>query len=401
MYKRPHRLTYILGFSVIILIVFGSFELLAYAAYKMVVLPRAPFLVYLPPETGQRPTYEKYQTGRDPVVGWPLLENRYRSRPTPAISDSGEDCVSVYGDSFAYASEVTDSNAWTNVISETLGCRVANYGVPGYGTDQAYLRFSMNAKDLSPVTILGIFPHNIMRNVNQYRWFITGGDPLGFKPRFILSGDELVLVPPPTVNFDELPSFYDQPGKYLEHESFLPNTYYGQTHLSFPYSIALARLSLKERTINWVRDRPSWGAFAQPLHRTQSMEITSAIVSKFNDDCIGRDKKCLAVIIPSASSYDWFQKRHALVTQSLLGDILAKGIEAIDVTEALAGRLVDDSFCTILSRPTECCCHFNARGNNLFAQVVLEHLVELAWVAMPQTPVHRADSHQVEDRVER
>ena len=33
------------------------------------------------------------------------------------------------------------ADGWVEQLSRKLGCRVANYGVSGYGTDQAYVRF--------------------------------------------------------------------------------------------------------------------------------------------------------------------------------------------------------------------------------------------------------------------
>ena len=38
----------------------------------------------------------------------------------------------------------TDKEAWSNQLSRLVGCRVANYGVSGYGSDQATIRFEQN-----------------------------------------------------------------------------------------------------------------------------------------------------------------------------------------------------------------------------------------------------------------
>jgi hypothetical protein len=48
---------------------------------------------------------------------------------------------------------------------------VSDYGVSGYGADQAYLRFR-RVPDEAPVVILGIFGEGVIRNVNQYRGFL-------------------------------------------------------------------------------------------------------------------------------------------------------------------------------------------------------------------------------------
>jgi hypothetical protein len=56
----------------------------------------------------------------------------------------------VYGD------EVSNEQAWLNVLSDLPGCRVSNYGVIGYGPDQAYLRFISNEHDKAELIVLGI-----------------------------------------------------------------------------------------------------------------------------------------------------------------------------------------------------------------------------------------------------
>jgi hypothetical protein len=74
-------------------------------------------------------------------------------------------------------------------LAARLNCRVGNFGVGGYGTDQALLRFMHNPSDPSSVAVLGIFADNIQRNVNRVRYFLVGGDPLLIKPRFVLDDD--------------------------------------------------------------------------------------------------------------------------------------------------------------------------------------------------------------------
>ncbi len=86
--------------------------------------------------------------------------DRYDSsgaRPSPAFPVVGNECLSLYGDSFVYANEVDDASAWGNVLTELVRCRVGNFGVGGYGIDQAYLRFSRNTGDGASLTMLGIY----------------------------------------------------------------------------------------------------------------------------------------------------------------------------------------------------------------------------------------------------
>lgn len=313
-------------------------------------------------------------------MGWPALDDRNISRFTPSFPTPCNDCISLYGDSFVYGYEVNDEQAWGNVVSENIGCRVGNFGVGGYGTDQSYLRFTHNIKDQSPITILGVYPENVLRNVNQYRFVLTGVEIYSFKPRFILNDGKLKLIPIPTIDYDDLKFFYQTPEKYLKYESFLPDSEYGPVSFSFPHSVTLIRLVLKERVTNWLLNKPSWEAYWQPGHPTQAMEITSAIISEFHKDCSKRHKLCLVIVFPTPLSYEWFLRTNSSISQFLIAELSHKGITTLDLTEEISKKLQNESFCTILTRPQSCEGHFNAKGNRLVAEIVIDYLLSAKWI---------------------
>ena len=364
----------VIGWGIIILILLIFLEICSFAFYRLVILPRASFLIYQPPETIEAEAYAHYLERRDDVLGWPPSSRKNESRPTPSFPAATDNCISLYGDSFVYADEVPDEAAWGNLLSEALGCRVGNFGVGGYGTDQAYLRFLDNPDDVAPVTILGIYPQNGLRNVNQYRLLLTGGERFGFKPRFILQDDVLELVPIPQLAYEELDSFYQAPAQYLSHEAFLPDTASGPLIFSFPYTVSLIQLLTKERLVNRLLGRPSWTAFWQPEHPTQSLEVAVAIVAAFYEMCDARNKACLTIIFPTPASYEWFAESNVLGLQALTAAVEARGRAIVDLTPGLAQKLQGDDFCAILTEPALCQGHFNAEGNRLVAEVVLEHL---------------------------
>src|SRR5207245_1342737 len=63
-----------------------------------------------------------------------------------------------------------------------------NYGVGGYGTDQAYLRYLLDGADLAPqVVVMGFTTDELRRTVNVYRRFISTRDVVvSFKPRYLI-----------------------------------------------------------------------------------------------------------------------------------------------------------------------------------------------------------------------
>lgn len=149
--------------------------------------------------------------GFDPDLGWtvrPLARSadgsatssigargpREYARPKPP----GVLRVACFGDSFTWCDEVGDGDAWPRRLEE-LDARIEapNLGVAAYGTDQALLRFRREGRALeADVVAIGFLLENVGRNVNRYRpWWYPGSGSMAAKPRFVLEGETLRLVP--------------------------------------------------------------------------------------------------------------------------------------------------------------------------------------------------------------
>lgn len=112
-----------------------------------------------------------------------------------------------FGDSFTFGEEVPDGDDYPALFEDTYpGYEALNFGVGGYGTDQALLRFRRLAPGLGGhVVCIGLLLENIGRNVNRYRPLWYPGTPAnGVKPRFILGPAGLELVPLPFADGPEL-----------------------------------------------------------------------------------------------------------------------------------------------------------------------------------------------------
>jgi hypothetical protein len=225
-------------------------------------------------KTTQEFYYTRYLELREPVLGWPSEHNITMakegpreldpagSRFVPAFPDPEKypACVSIYGDSYTLGSEVEDEDAWGNVLSTMLNCRVNNFGVGGYGSDQAYLRYLTISDDTSPLVFINHLSENILRNVNRFRSILAGYDgseKLSFKPRFIIDDHgKLELLSIPTFEVSEYNDVLIDPGKYLPHEYFVPGGDSGLVHLRFPYTLALLRTLNQFHVRAWMRNIP-------------------------------------------------------------------------------------------------------------------------------------------------
>src|SRR5258706_1452370 len=196
-------------------------------------------LLYDPPRFDD---YAAYLKTRDPLLGWngPVRagskkRNSAGSRLVPNYPDPAiPSCAALFGDSFTWGDEVTPQQAYGNVLAGLMRCRVANYGVPGYGTDQAYLRFAMQVNDPAPIVILGYFSENIVRNISQ-DWGFRTNQVGGLKPRFVLEGNALRLVPLPSLTEAEYLSLHSRAQQLLPYDYFAPGGPSGIHSLEFPF----------------------------------------------------------------------------------------------------------------------------------------------------------------------
>jgi hypothetical protein len=382
----------LLGFFIILVLIGGMAEVGSYVVVSYLShAPQTRLLLYRPPSIAAA-EYDDYLRRRDPRLGWPPPEqiggtfyDRSGSRRVPAFPDPGGECATVYGDSFTYASDVSDEEAWPNLLSGRLRCRIGNFGVGGYGTDQAYLRFEYNSADRAPVTLLGIHPTDAMRNLTRNGYLAFGAYPTSFKPRFVHKGDKLTLLPLPTVALDQLDEFAQHPGRFLRDDMLIPGSRFGPVPAEFPFSLTLLRVVSRPSVHNWLLGRPSWFNFYQPGDDSTGLEVIEGIIGKFVTLCTDRHKQCAVLLFPSPNSYAYYQKTGQSPLESLTRDLKRRGVRYLDLTPGFAKALAGKQFCDLVDGPESCAGHFNAQGNKLVAALVHEFLMQSPDVHIPQS----------------
>lgn len=198
---------------------------------------------YALPISAMRASVDSYIENRDlvtivydPDCGWVYRPNSLRHNGRFTVNSAGLRStrdhsqrpapdtlrIALFGDSFTADDDVNDDETWANQLELALkrnGIRAEtlNFGVGGYGMDQAYLRWQKIGRDYQPdIVIFGFQPENLDRNVNIFRHlYINGyGIPLS-KPRFILGDSGLELTNSPVVPPEQLiatfESFPSQP----------------------------------------------------------------------------------------------------------------------------------------------------------------------------------------------
>lgn len=346
-------------------------------------------LVYDPPPVEN---YAEYLARRDPLLGWPGRDSFGKgefdgagSRIVPAFPDvSSPSCVALFGDSFTWSHDVGPEDAYGNVLARLLKCRVANYGVGGYGTDQAFLRYQRAITDPAPVVILGHYSENIIRNVNQERGLFAN-TTLGLKPRFILEDRALKLVPLPQLTETEYAELPKRAAQLLPHEYFVPGGPSGIGTNAFPYSLSTLGVLRHWRIRGWLERRPSYERFYDPAHPSQALQVTEAIIQAFAAEAASRGQKAMIVLVPDYKDLVALRERGALPYAELADRLRKAGLAVPTVAEKFSPDLSPTALCRLY---TSCDGgHYTAAGYARLAEIVHGALLEQGWVGPALQPV--------------
>ncbi len=322
--------------------------------------------------------YEEYLEKRDPITGWPqkISSDQERAEDGSRRSDfpggtSRPPCLSLFGDSFAWGEEVSYQDAWPEKLSQLLNCRVGNFGVGGFGTDQALLRFeSMPALD-SEIFMLSFISENILRNVNQYRDFLYPGEGLGLKPRFLVSKHApLQLLPLPSGDYQWFQDAIRQPANAFAHDYFVPSGPAGVQFLSYPFLIKAMKALGHYHIQSNLRGIPRYLPFFGENHPSNALQVTKAIFLRFSTEARARGGIPVVVFLPLCKEIRFFRETGTVITQELLRYLSENNILAINLMDAFAGPGYENFFGT-------CGSHYNAAGNALVATELQQPILKL------------------------
>jgi hypothetical protein len=282
----------------------------------------------------------------DPELGWTIGESRrsydglYFSSaegirsPAPGISYSavtGKRRIALVGDSYAFSEEGPFEDSLGYHLQRTLGedFQVLNFGVPGYGVDQSYLRYQKDGIQWKPeVTILQFVLHDLYRT-------LTVHTPIAFpewkmpyaKPRFILTDGKLLLrnvpVPAPEVllaetDISKLP-FIELEAGLLESDW---RWHWYDNLISIRFALSLI---------------PNWPVREEQM-RGSLVDINAAILRQFVDSARASGTTPLVAYFPTRGSGE---VSRPLGSDSIADDARAvierAGIEYFNGTDCLRG----------------------------------------------------------------
>lgn len=319
----------------------------------------------------------------DPDLGWTIKPGgRHPSKPFAAnplglrsSADDHEVCpaegpvrVLLVGDSFTHGDELEWPDTWAARLAERLGpsFQVHNGGVPGYGTDQAFLRWKAHLKDrIRPeVVVLGIVRDDLWRNVNLFRALYHHWTDLPWsKPRFVLDGDGLRLVNAPVVPPEEveatLAGFRASPLRPFD-SCFRPRYYEDDVR----YASRLWRLLLSRREHGRRHDAMK----ALVGEGGEATEVTARIARLFQDEVRAAGARPVVLLLPQHDDVPSYVAGGHPPLRFLKAAMERRGVVPVDAGPAFHAALGPGEAAGALF--VGGAGHPNARGARLIAEVV-------------------------------
>ena len=255
----------------------------------------------------------KYQTNifknvsikNDNILGWDSYNGLPRpSAAFPNIKKKEDFCGFIFGNSFSHSDEVLDHETWGDLLSKKIDCPIANFGVGGFGTDQALLKMEriLNKKEKNltsnkKIIFFGVYEQMLKRNVAASWLFYSSPDKKNsLKPYFILQNQnsiKLIKIP------DKITL-----KSVREHHKY--DRYYPIYNTKFPYSFEIFKnlfnrvQNLFNRVQNFLKDNFNFGETKNLTYNTdQIVNLQSLLMKRAADLAIDKGYKIIFVFFPT------------------------------------------------------------------------------------------------------
>jgi len=293
-------------------------------------------------------------------------DREYEPQPAPGLRR-----LAAFGDSFTYCHEVDLADCWTTQLEQAWpNTEVLNFGVPGYGPDQAWLRYQRDGARLQTCGVLiGYMIENINRVVNRFRPFLVPEtDLIASKPRFLLEGDGLTLMPNPATD----PRQLEDPGWVERVVGQNDRWYFPGMLVANPLDgfqlVRLARTAAyREQHGDPDVDGMAW-AYRE---RGEAFEITGRVLIDFARQ-VRRDGGSPVVLVFSpAAGIEAALRGEAPEYAPLLDWLRREGVQTIDLTDELVQEARRSGVSSVARF------HYTPQGNAVIAAALARRLPEL------------------------
>jgi len=347
---------------VLVLLAWGGIE--ATAALGLHALERWRHLTYQPTEfrldDSERSNIRYMIEGRmgvrmlSPSLGWTLrpsardrwyltnaqairADHEFAPRPPDGVRRIGS-----FGDSYTFGEHVGNDEVWSQQMA--LGdpaLEVLNFGVGGYGLDQAYLRYQQDGAAFHfDVVLIGYMSENIGRHVNVFRPFYLRPSLPAAKPRFVREDGELRLLEnplPDVAAYEELLRDDSEVIPRLGEHDYYYQHGYRPSALDFLPSVRIAKVLYHD----YRRSKASDAIYRDGRYNeaSEAFDVTTAIFQRFYQDVLARGSEPVIVIFPHPGDFASAREDGSRSYEPLLAWLRRNGLRSVDALDAFAGSL--------------------------------------------------------------
>jgi hypothetical protein len=207
--------------------------------------------------------------------------------------------ISLFGDSFIHGHDVSLAGSLAPQLEKALAARgikseVLNFGVGGFGIDQAYIRYSLERSRFDTgMVIEGLQFENVARHLMVFRLIAYPQTKIPFsKPRFYFDGTSLRVAGRPAMRPEDIPgalSHFER-SPLRRFEAFYSDKYRRTWWRHSKLAAVLANAVEEKRGDDDLR------GVMQP--DGEGMRLTRAIVARFRDDVRSSGKPFILVYLP-------------------------------------------------------------------------------------------------------
>ena len=304
-------------------------------------------------------------------------------RSNPGFTGRPSD-IAVFGDSYAFCRLTGDDQTFPSQLSELLGTNVLNFGVGNYGLDQAVLRLERELPALEArFVVMAVVPETMARIHSCWKHYFEYGNTLAWKPRFVLEGDRLVLIPSAVQRAADLMHYQRDLARIRALDPFYSSKFrrdvFGFPHLwhllrRFSRHGPILRQLLRGR-ITGDRAAARRRAFAVVMQenirataelyeRPAGRDLLRALVERFAGVCRRAGKTPLLVVLPQPIDLAWAERR-----ADYYGAFWASLGERCPVLD-LTRRFLDQPRRADLYVGGALGPHVSAEGNRLIAEIL-------------------------------
>ena len=276
-----------------------------------------------------------------------------------------------------------------------MNTNIQNFGVGNYGIDQSLLYLKKNfQKNKTNIIILAVVPDTISRIVSVWKHYYEYGNTFGFKPRFFLQKNNLVLNKNP-INSQEKFSNYEKYLEEIRNNDFFYKNKFRKEKISFPYSITVFRNAKRNfRIIYWVlkiqnlkkkgidTKEIDWNPMKiimeinlkwrlRLFKDSETTKLLKEIIQEFSDFVKTNESKPVFAFLPQKDDLIFIKKNHNFF-QNFLNELNSiKDLHIIDFTNIL---VKDPNLDELFSDNNEYGGHYSKYGNEVIASIFEQEL---------------------------